>query len=110
MQFEPEVFRMDLPNRVNVQMPIKGRLASGPERGGRGCDPKIIIWAEVTEAPDEPAYGGWMEVVASAGLAWDTTVIDSRPWGVTASRQLVGSTHLASLPPDPRLDDPGDRR
>ena len=75
MQFEPEVFHMDLHNGVNIQMPIKGRRASAPGRGGRGYDPKITIWAGGTEAPDEPAYGDWMEVVASAGLAWDTAVL-----------------------------------
>ena len=76
MQFEPEVFHMDLHNGVNIQMPIKGRRASAPGRGaGRGWDPKITIWAAGTEAPDEPAHGDWMEVVASAGLAWDTAVL-----------------------------------
>ena len=76
MQFDPEVFRMDLHNGVNIGMPIKGRLASTPGRGGgRGYDPKITIWAAGTEAPDEPARGDWMKVVASAGLAWDTAVL-----------------------------------
>ena len=76
MQFDPEVFRMDLHNGVNIGMPIKGRLASAPGRGGgRGYDPKITIWAAGTEAPDEPARGDWMKIVASAGLAWDTAVL-----------------------------------
>ncbi len=75
MQFEPEVFRMDLHNGVNIGMPIKGRLASAAGRGGRGYDPKITIWAAGTEAPDEPARGDWMKIVASAGLAWDTAVL-----------------------------------
>ena len=67
---------MDLHNGVNIQMPIKGRRASAQGSGaGRGWDPKITIWAAGTEAPDEPAYGDWMEVVASAGLAWDTAVL-----------------------------------
>ena len=73
--FHPEVFHVDLHNGMNIQMPIKGRRASAPERGGRGYDPKITIWAGGTEAPDEPARGAWMEVVASAGLAWDTAVL-----------------------------------
>ena len=76
MQFDAEVFRMDLHNGVNIGMPIKGRLASAPGRGGgRGYDPKITIWAAGTEAPDEPARGDWMKIVASAGLAWDTGVL-----------------------------------
>ena len=56
-------------------MPIKGRRASAPGRGGRGYDPKITIWAGGTEAPDEPARGDWMKIVASAGLAWNTAIL-----------------------------------
>lgn len=74
MQFEPEVFRMDLHDGVNIQMPIKGRRADAPGRGF-SYDPKITIWAGGTEAPDEPARGEWMELVASAGLAWDLAVL-----------------------------------
>ncbi len=75
MDLDPEVFRMQLHNGVNIQMPIKGRRAGAPGRGGRGYDPKITIWAGGTEAPDEPASGDWMNVVASAGLAWDRAVL-----------------------------------
>ena len=74
MEFEPEVFRMDLHDGVNIQMPIKGRRADSPGRGF-SYDPKITIWAGGTEAPDEPARGEWMELVASAGLAWDLAVL-----------------------------------
>ena len=75
MQFDPDVFRMNLQNGVNIGMPIKGRRASAPGRGGRGYDPKITVWAGGTEAPDEPARGDWMKIVASAGLAWDTAIL-----------------------------------
>lgn len=74
MDFEPEVFRMDLHDGVNIQMPIKGRRAAAPGRGF-SYDPKITVWAGGTEAPDEPARGEWMELVASAGLAWDLAVL-----------------------------------
>ena len=74
MDFEPEVFRMDLHDGVNIQMPIKGRRADAPGRGF-SYDPKITVWAGGTEAPDEPARGEWMELVASAGLAWDLAVL-----------------------------------
>ena len=74
MQFDPEVFRMDLHNGVNIQMPIKGRRASAPGRNFT-YDPKITIWAGGTEAPDEPARGDWMKIVASAGLAWDAAIL-----------------------------------
>lgn len=74
MDFDPEVFRMDLHNGVNIQMPIKGRRAASPGRNF-SYDPKITIWAGGTEAPDEPARGDWMELVASAGLAWDEAIL-----------------------------------
>ncbi len=75
MQFDPEVFRMDLHNGVNIQMPIKGRRARRGDGGGGGYDPRITIWSGVTEAPDEPARGDWMVTVASAGLAWDRAIL-----------------------------------
>lgn len=74
MDLDPEVFRMDLHNGVNIGMPIKGRRASAPGRNFT-YDPKITIWAGGTEAPDEPARGDWMKIVASAGLAWDTAIL-----------------------------------
>ncbi len=79
IQFDPESFRWDIHDGVNIQMPIKGRRASGGGRGGRGggfsYDPKITIWSGGTEAPDEPARGDWMKLVASAGLSWDRAIL-----------------------------------
>lgn len=74
-QFDPESFRWDIHDGVNIQMPIKGRRASGGGRGGFSYDPKITIWSGGTEAPDEPARGDWMKLVASAGLAWDRAIL-----------------------------------
>ncbi len=74
MDFDPETFRMDLHGGVNIGMPIKGRRAAGSGRNFT-YDPRITIWAGGTEAPDEPARGDWMELVASAGLAWDTAIL-----------------------------------
>ncbi len=71
MQFDPEVFRMNLHDGVNIEMPIKGRRVDG----GGGYDPRITIWSGVTEAPDEPARGDWMVTVASAGLAWNRAIL-----------------------------------
>ena len=50
MQFDPDVFRMNLDNGVNIGMPIKGRRAGAPGRNF-GYDPKITIWAGGTERP-----------------------------------------------------------
>jgi hypothetical protein len=44
-------------------MPPKGTRAG---QGGGG---------DAGEAPDETAHGGWMEIVASAGLQWDLAVL-----------------------------------
>ena len=38
--------------------------------------PGITIWSGTTEAPDETAYGPWMELVAKAGLSWDQAILD----------------------------------
>lgn len=76
IQFDPESFRWDIHDGVNIQMPIKGRRASGRGRGGGfSYDPRITIWSGGTEAPDEPARGDWMKLVASAGLSWDRAVL-----------------------------------
>ena len=58
MQFDSDVFRMNLRNGVNIGMPIKGRHPSSP--GSFGYDLKITIWAGGTEAPDQPARGDWI--------------------------------------------------
>ena len=57
---------------VMIQMPLKG--SSG--EGGGGYDPRITIWSGTTEAPDETAYGPYLEVVAKAGLSWDQAILD----------------------------------
>lgn len=65
----------DIPaDGVNIQMPIRGRRAGANPFGG--FNPRVTIWSGGTEAPDEPAYGDWMKLVASAGLQWDKAVLD----------------------------------
>lgn len=71
--FDPEVFRLPLTDSVLIEMPLKGSRGSG---GGGGFDPRITIWSGTTEAPDETAYGPWMELVAKAGLSWDQAILD----------------------------------
>jgi hypothetical protein len=70
-RFDPDVFRIPLTDGVLIEMPLKG--SSGQ---GGGFNPRVTIWSGVTEAPDETAYGPWMELVASAGLAWDRAILD----------------------------------
>jgi hypothetical protein len=73
-QFDPDVFRLPMTDSVMIQMPLKG--SSGGGGGGRGYDPEITIWSGTTEAPDETAYGPYMELVAKAGLSWDQAVLN----------------------------------
>ena len=71
--FDPEVFRLPLTDSVLIEMPLKG--SRGPSGGG-SFNPRITIWSGTTEAPDETAYGPWMELVAKAGLSWDQAILD----------------------------------
>ncbi|MEQ1857023.1 MAG: M14 family zinc carboxypeptidase, partial [Longimicrobiales bacterium] len=70
--FDPNVFRLPMTDSVLIEMPLKGSTA---EPDG-GFDPRVTIWNGTTEAPDETAYGPWMELVATAGLSWDQAVLD----------------------------------
>ena len=71
-EHDPDVFRLPMTDSVLIQMPLKG--SSGESRFG--FDSRITIWSGTTEAPDETAYGPWMELVAKAGLSWDQAVLD----------------------------------
>lgn len=70
---DPERFRMDLADGVLIYTSIKGSRAGG--RGWVERNPKVTIWSGSTEAPDETAHGDWLELVASAGLAWDRAIL-----------------------------------
>ena len=71
---DPEVFRLPMTDSVLIQMPLKGSTGSGS--GTRGYNPRVTIWSGTTEAPDETAYGPYMELVAKAGLSWDEAILD----------------------------------
>ncbi|MXX56773.1 MAG: hypothetical protein F4Z44_13500, partial [Gemmatimonadetes bacterium] len=70
--FDPDVFRLPMTDSVLIEMPLKGSRGGG----GGGFNPRITIWNGITEAPDETAYGPWMELVAKAGLSWDQAILD----------------------------------
>lgn len=72
-QFDPDVFRLPMTDSVMIHMPLKGSSGDG---SGRGYNPRITIWSGTTEAPDETAYGPYMELVAKAGLSWDQAILD----------------------------------
>ncbi|WP_419162970.1 M14 family zinc carboxypeptidase [Candidatus Palauibacter sp.] len=71
-EYDPDVFRIPMTDSVLIQMPLKG--STGESRFG--FDSGITIWSGTTEAPDETAYGPWMELVAKAGLSWDQALLD----------------------------------
>ena len=70
--YDPETFRLPMTDSVLIQMPLKGSTGDGP----RGYNPRVTIWSGTTEAPDETAYGPYMELVAKAGLSWDEAILD----------------------------------
>ena len=69
--FDPDVFRLPMTDSVLIEMPLKGSRG-----GGGGYNPRITIWSGTTEAPDETAYGLWMELVAKAGLSWNEAILE----------------------------------
>jgi hypothetical protein len=71
-RFDPDVFNLPLTDSVLIEMPLKGSSGSGEG----GYDPDITIWSGTTEAPDETAYGPWMELMGKAGLSWDQAITD----------------------------------
>jgi hypothetical protein len=73
---DTENFKLDLTNDVLIYTAIKGAKASAQAGDFMARQPKITIWTGSTEAPDETAYGDWLDMVATAGLQWDTAILD----------------------------------
>lgn len=67
--FDPDVFNLPMTDSVLIEMPLKGSSGSGG-----GYNPRVTIWSGTTEAPDETAYGPWMELMGKAGLSWDQAI------------------------------------
>ena len=73
---DTENFKMDMTNDVLIYTALKGSKASAQAGDFLQRQPKITIWTGGTEAPDETAHGDWMKLVATAGLQWDTAILD----------------------------------
>jgi hypothetical protein len=73
-QFDKENFKLDFTDSVLIYTALTG--SSGDGRGGVMSNPRVTIWSATTEAPDETAYGEWMELMATAGLACDEAVLE----------------------------------
>lgn len=108
--FDPDVFRLPMTDSVLIEMPLKGSRAGGS--GGRGFNPKITIWSGITEAPDETAYGEWMQLVAKAGLSWDQALLDYLYDGKHAversGSKFFGGVTLKATRPRPPKESDGD--
>ena len=107
--FDPEVFRLPMTDSVLIEMPLKG--SRGGDQGRGGFNPKVTIWSGVTEAPDETAYGPWMELVAKAGLSWDQAILDYLYDGAhrverTGTRFFGGTTMKMARERPPKPDSP----
>jgi hypothetical protein len=73
---DPENFKLDFSDDVLIYTAIKGSRASSGNSSFMRRQPKITIWSGTTEAPDETAQGDWMKLVATAGLQWDSALLD----------------------------------
>jgi len=70
---DSETFRLNFANDVLIYTALKGTRSGGS--GWMSRNPKVTVWSGTTEAPDETAHGDWLELVASAGLAWDQAIL-----------------------------------
>ncbi len=84
-RWQPRNMFQPLVNDIRIYMSLKGTAGRGgaggeagaagaaaPGSGGVGGLSSDITWdAGYTEAPDETAHGEWMQLMASAGLAFD---------------------------------------
>jgi len=70
--WDQDAFKLDFTNDVLIYTPIKG----GTGRTGGMSNPNVTVWSGTTEAPDETAYGEWLELVATGGLQWDKALLE----------------------------------
>jgi hypothetical protein len=78
-RFDPESYQQPIYKGVRINMALKGSDPEGPGATGPNVGvgglmvrhPDITYDDGYTEAPDETAYGPFLHLVASAGLAYD---------------------------------------
>lgn len=74
-EFDQETFKLDFSDSVLIYTALTGSSGGGPG-GGTMSNPRVTIWSATTEAPDETAYGAWMELMATTGLECDEAVLE----------------------------------
>jgi hypothetical protein len=78
-RFDAESYQQPIYKGVRINMALKGMASDGPGASGANVGigglmvrhPDITYDDGYTEAPDETAYGSFLHLVASAGLAYD---------------------------------------
>ncbi|MFB0543462.1 MAG: M14 family metallopeptidase, partial [Candidatus Bathyarchaeia archaeon] len=69
--FDPEVYKENLYRGVMIPAALRGMRKNPAARSFMARYPEITVFSGSTEAPDETASGDWLELVCTAGLAFD---------------------------------------
>lgn len=69
-------FQQPIYEGVRIYMALKGEKPSPRSNSFMARYPDITYDDGYTEAPDETAYGDWLHLVASSGLAYDHAHLD----------------------------------
>ena len=111
-RFDPEHFKRDDYRGVRIYEALKGLKPDPKSNDPAVRYPNVTVAFWGTEAPDETAYGEWLELVASAGLQWDLAhlkyLYDSE-YEVKRTHERLGANVLFATT-RPRPPRPGKRR
>jgi hypothetical protein len=70
-RWDPDYMLQSIVDGVRIYMDLKGSQPAATETSFMGRYPAVTYDDAYTEAPDETAYGPYLALVASAGLAFD---------------------------------------
>ncbi|TAN21471.1 MAG: hypothetical protein EPN33_12690 [Acidobacteria bacterium] len=69
--FQPDNMQQPIVNGIRIYMSLTGTTSHRPGMAGQGANNKVTWDQGYTEAPDETAHGAYMQLMASAGFAYD---------------------------------------
>ncbi len=75
-RWDEKAFQQPIYKGVRIYMALKGQTPKGQASSFMARYPDVTYDDGYTEAPDETAYGAWLQLVASAGLAYDHAHLD----------------------------------
>jgi len=75
-RWDGRAFQQPIYQGVRIYMALKGQTPGARANSFMGRFPDVTYDDGYTEAPDETAYGPWLHLVASAGLAYDHAHLD----------------------------------